>query len=533
MVLILFRVNTSMLILPYSTALRLDRIPYVTFTIIILCVVIFLLQINNRENIAVAVDSYCDSIHNPDGYVKEHDEMTSSWRYCRQTLSMMHNEYDIDDWEALYLKNYRSDESREQLKTHVKFDLEHYNDFLYAGAPRNLDVNLMYYPFTFNPFKMLTSALSHASWSHIIFNLIFFFAFTPALEILIGNKLKFIAVFVAIEFVGGVLYSLVSIYDGSQIPTLGLSGSVMGMIGFAAFMMPRARIRTIIWFFFFIRRVFVPVWILAFWYIAWDVYDLFSRTDNGGVNFLAHVSGGISGYFIARFWFKSRREDIQEELDDEIENARALRQDAGSRMSSSMADQRRIQSDHRESTARKEWQVYKDKLHKYVQTGNSSEAVLLLLKNYEFNAQSPETFEELFSDIGDWRKKRSYFCAGRLLINLYLETGKMGAAIRIINKCFKEDKKFLLPDSSKVLMLAQEAISLNKFALAYYIINNFKARYQANFLGHEHLMLEANLLFQHLDKKDAAIALLQKQIALSGVNDAEQLKLLLDAIESC
>ncbi|VAW94181.1 hypothetical protein MNBD_GAMMA22-2173 [hydrothermal vent metagenome] len=519
-----------MLILPYSTALRLDRIPYVTFSIILLCVAIFMLQLINRTDINKAVSQYCYSIKNTEESVSKYDQMTFDSTYCNLTLRVMHNQYDINDWQNFYLEHYKSDETKKSLKNHIEFDLQHYNEFLYRGAPKNLDVALMYYPYTFNPIKMLTATLSHADWPHLIFNLIFFFAFTPALEIIVASKLKFISIIVAIEIIGSVLYSLASIYDGSDIPTLGLSGAVTGMIGFSAYMMPKARVRTIFWFLFYIRRLFIPVWVLAIWFIGWDMYDLFSRTDNGGVNLLAHVSGGVSGYIIARIWFKSRREDIQEELDDEIENARARREDSGSRMSSSMADQRRIQSEYRESQASKSWQVYKDKLHKFVQTGNSSEAVILLLQDYEFNAKSPETFEELFKDIGDWSKKRSYFCAGRLLINLYLEMNKIGAAFQIINLCIKEDKQFLLPDYSKVLMLAKEATNHKRYVLAYYLINNYKIRYSISYSCVEHVMLEASLLFQYLDKKSNAVKLLEKEIAKADNQEVKKLGLLLEAI---
>ncbi len=519
-----------MLILPYSTALRLDRIPYVTFSIILLCVGIFLLQLMNRADINKAVSEYCFSIKDSDDYASKYDQMVFDLSYCSLTLRVMHNQYDIKNWQRFYLDNYRSDETKETLKKHIEYDLQHYNEFLYRGAPRNLDVNLMYYPFTFNPIKMLTATLSHADWPHIIFNLIFFFAFTPALEIIVASKLKFIGIFVAIGLITGVLYSLVSIYDGSKIPTLGLSGVVMGMIGFSAYMMPKARVHTLFWFLFYIRRLFIPVWALAIWFIGWDIYELFSRTDNGGVNFLAHVSGGFSGYVIARIWFKARREDIQEELDDEIENTRARREDSGSRMSSSMADQGRIQSEFRESESSKNWQVYKDKLHKFIQTGNSSEAMMLLLQNYDLNAKSPEIFEELFKDIGDWRKKRSYFCAGRLLINLYLDMNKIGSAFQIINKCVKDDKLFLLPDSSKVLMLAQEATNHKRYVLAFYLITNYKARYKVSHSCVQCVILEASLLYQHLDRKLSAIKLLETEIAKVGDSEAEKLVLLLDAI---
>lgn len=204
--------------------------------------------------------------------------MPTNKKYCVDIILTMHFQYDLENWKETYLKRYIPDDENDDLLQYISFDLKRYQNYLETGVPKSLDVRLMYYPFTFNPIKMLTSALSHANWMHIIFNLVFLFAFTPTLEILIGNKLKFITVLVSISLIGGVIYSFTSILEGSYIPTLGLSGVVSGMIGFSAFMMPGASIRTLIWFLFFIRRLFIPAWILAIWYIGWDIYDLFSRT---------------------------------------------------------------------------------------------------------------------------------------------------------------------------------------------------------------------------------------------------------------
>ncbi|MFV1984128.1 MAG: rhomboid family intramembrane serine protease, partial [Thiohalomonadales bacterium] len=323
-----------------------------------------------------------------------------------------------------------------------------------------------------------------------------------------------------------------SLINGQFIPTLGLSGVVTGMIGFSAYMMPRATIQTLVWFFLYVRRLFIPVWILAIWYIGWDIYDLFSRTDNGGTNFVAHVSGGISGYIIARLWFKERRDEVQDELDDAIEFSQANRGGVGNMKSLYMGDRTRIDSDHRESQAKKDWGVYKDRLYKLVMSGNASEVIFIILKDYEFNSRSPETYEELFFEIGKWRKKRSYFCVGRLLINLYLEQGKLGNAFTILAECIKTDTDFVLPDSSKVLMLANVALKKTDYKLAYQIIRDYKHRYFDSGACTEHLALEAKLLYQHLDRRNDAIALLKKAISVVGIYEAHALQVLLDEIEA-
>lgn len=164
-------------------------------------------------------------------------------------------------------------------------------------------------------------------------------------------------------------------------------------------------------------------------------------------------------------------------------------------------------------------------------SGNASEVILTLLKDYEFNSKSPETYEDLFTEIGEWRKKRSYFCVGRLLINLYLEQGKLGNAFAVLIKCIKEDSNFLLADSSKVLMLATVAENKKQYKLAYHLIKNYKIRYHDSGAGTEHLVLEAKLLYQYLSQPDIAIALLQNEISRVGIYEAKELQNLIDLIQ--
>ncbi|MFV1985202.1 MAG: rhomboid family intramembrane serine protease, partial [Thiohalomonadales bacterium] len=215
-----------MLILPYSTALRLNQIPYVTLTVILLSIMVFFFQLNNYNVIESAVNQYCVSIQDNTNTENEYDYMPQNIQYCFSMLFYMHSLKDINDWKEIYLGFNDSDDDNKELQKFIPADLKRYQDFLSQGVPANLDVKLMYYPDTLNPFKMLTSTIAHADWSHIIFNLIFFLAFTPALELLVGNKIKFVAVLVLISFVTGIFYSISSLINGQFIPTLGLSGVV-------------------------------------------------------------------------------------------------------------------------------------------------------------------------------------------------------------------------------------------------------------------------------------------------------------------
>ncbi|MCP4471970.1 MAG: rhomboid family intramembrane serine protease, partial [Gammaproteobacteria bacterium] len=61
-----------------------------------------------------------------------------------------------------------------------------------AQVSSDITESLLYYPETWNPLKMLTSSLAHGGLFHLMGNMVFYLAFAPALEVLIGNKLKYV-----------------------------------------------------------------------------------------------------------------------------------------------------------------------------------------------------------------------------------------------------------------------------------------------------------------------------------------------------
>ena len=178
---------------------------------------------------------------------------------------------------------------------------------------------LMYYPDSWNPIKMLTASVAHGSWSHIIGNLLFFYAFSPMLEIAVASTKRYVFILIALALITHITYSLYSLAVGDYVPTLGLSGVVMGVIGLAAYMMPRANIRTFVWFITHVKNYYIPAWLLAVWFIGWDISDLFSYGLSSGINLISHVSGGIGGYLIGYYYLKDHKMEIKEEIADAID----------------------------------------------------------------------------------------------------------------------------------------------------------------------------------------------------------------------
>ena len=119
--------------------------------------------------------------------------------------------------------------------------VENYNDYR-TYAPRLLTAKLWYRPDTWNIGTMLTSTLAHGSWSHLIGNLFFFFAFAATVETILGYLL-FPLVLIGLAIGTNIFYSFYAYATLQMNPTLGLSGIVMGIIALFVFFLPKANPR--------------------------------------------------------------------------------------------------------------------------------------------------------------------------------------------------------------------------------------------------------------------------------------------------
>lgn len=487
-----------MLFLPYSTELKLNKIPYVTYTIILLCIIVFMLQSENRTTIDVAASNYCHQLSS-NKVSKASAGVLKNKYTCRNMLATIHIYFrGNEDLEKYINRNLTVFPLSEPEVSNIK---KHYEQFS-EDLESSLDQDLMYYPDSWNPWKMITSSLSHGDIWHIAFNLIFFFAFTPALEILINNKMQFIKVIFGITFATGVTYSLVNIGSHS-VPTLGLSGVVTGMIGLAAYLMPQAKIRVFAWFIVFFKTFYIPAWVLAAWYIGWDSWSLFTQGNGGGINLIAHVSGGVAGYLLGMKMFKDRRDDYQYELDGAIDESRYHRKDTVFKVSS-QSERDDFTNKLRIKTANREFEDKLSRVYAYVISDRDSEATVLLLNDDNVMYASVEIYEELFDRVSQWKPSRVLLCMGRLIIHILMVNHQYKRAIEYVQQCQKISKDFVLSSAEEMLLLTQNAIKLQRYELAYYLVTNAGQRYNGNFDSVHCQFLEIELLWQYLEQHSKA-----------------------------
>lgn len=153
---------------------------------------------------------------------------------------------------------------------------------------------------------ILTSMFMHASWMHIIGNMVFLWAFGPAIEDAMGHGR-----FLVFYLLGGVAAMTTQILGDphSHIPTLGASGAIAAVMGAFLVTYPRDRIRTLLFIFIFIRITLIPAaFLIGFWFLIQVFnYGLVARVQTGGVAYLAHIGGFVFGMITARLFENQRR----------------------------------------------------------------------------------------------------------------------------------------------------------------------------------------------------------------------------------
>ena len=115
---------------------------------------------------------------------------------------------------------------------------------------------------------ILTAMFLHGSWSHIIGNMVFLWAFGPEIEDAM-NPLRYSAFYL----VGGLVAMLAQVLASpdSTVPNLGASGAIAAVMGAFLVTYPRDRMRSLLVIFIFVRVTFIPAALLI---VVWFLIQL-------------------------------------------------------------------------------------------------------------------------------------------------------------------------------------------------------------------------------------------------------------------
>jgi membrane associated rhomboid family serine protease len=142
-----------------------------------------------------------------------------------------------------------------------------------------------------------TAMFMHGGLLHLGGNMLFLWIFGNNVEDAMG-PVRFVVFYVLAGLAA--LAGQILVDPGSQVPTLGASGAIAGVLGGYILLYPRARVLTLIFIILFFTIVEIPASVvLAIWFVQqvlFGVYDLSDPTGGGGgVAYFAHIGGFIFG----------------------------------------------------------------------------------------------------------------------------------------------------------------------------------------------------------------------------------------------
>ena len=273
---------------PYSLNLRLYGTPYVTVLIASICFLFFSIQILEQKQYLWDSQNYCQY-----ELTKQASEVldkvgNQSNDGCAIFFIKLHHSNDMaTDLEFFAFKAQIS----EQDQLILAKEYERYESLVQS----NFTSDLWHDPTNPTVVSYFTSSILHGDAPHLIFNLVFFFAFAIALEQTLGSILFALfcgvcCVTTALAYENGLLGA-----SGGALPTIGLSGVVMGVMGFCMTVYPFKKIKVFYWFYILAGSLKLPILFVVGFYVVSDLYGLKYLTGENNVNYVSHVAGAFTG----------------------------------------------------------------------------------------------------------------------------------------------------------------------------------------------------------------------------------------------
>jgi len=161
--------------------------------------------------------------------------------------------------------------------------------------------------FTSISFPFVSSMFLHGGFIHLIGNMWYLWIFGDNIEDKLGH-FKFFGFYILC----GIIASSVHVLFNSQsdIPCIGASGAIAGVLGAYMVTFPYARIVTVIPLFVFLQVIELPAMVvLGFWFVIQffnGATSITASTSGAGVAWWAHIGGfaaGIIIFYIIRIFF--------------------------------------------------------------------------------------------------------------------------------------------------------------------------------------------------------------------------------------
>ncbi|MBD2440859.1 rhomboid family intramembrane serine protease [Nostoc sp. FACHB-110] len=169
----------------------------------------------------------------------------------------------------------------------------------YAVVPQELTTN-----FSTEWVTLFTSQFLHGGWWHLISNMLFLWVFGNNIEDRLGH-FKYLVFYLICGASAAMCQWFIGMY--SEIPSLGASGAISGILGAYIIRFPHARITTLVFLGFFVTTISVPALVvIGIFFVQNIISGLASlqaaanmSVETGGVAYWAHIGGFVFGIMLA------------------------------------------------------------------------------------------------------------------------------------------------------------------------------------------------------------------------------------------
>ncbi len=285
------------------------RLPWVTFVLMGLCVLVFLLSLGplrSTENRAARLLAEIGEYYfaHPDleldpeidqylfGFIPEHQGQREAFKEVMKEGARGSELFDDAEGE---------DKGPEETEAEQQAQLDRLTADFHSTLKSSPYFTFGLVPADQHIYAYITHQFMHGGWMHLIFNMLFLYLAGPYLEDVWGRPL-----FAAFYLSAGVFAALVYVmkYPLMEGPMVGASGAIAGLMGAFLIRHGSTKITIMMWIFIFRPKFLdVPAWVVLPMWLLKEVFSGqavdFGGGQGSGVAHWAHVAGFVYGLVIA------------------------------------------------------------------------------------------------------------------------------------------------------------------------------------------------------------------------------------------
>jgi len=154
------------------------------------------------------------------------------------------------------------------------------------------------------PVTLISSMFLHGGLLHVGGNMLYLWIFGDNIEDRLGRG-AFVVFYLLCGIAAGLTQALADL--GSEVPMIGASGAVSGVLGAYLILYPHARVLVVIPLFILFYTFELPaVIVLGIWFVGQLLSSMAQGSGQAGVAFSAHVGGFIAGIVLLQVFLRLR-----------------------------------------------------------------------------------------------------------------------------------------------------------------------------------------------------------------------------------